>query len=419
MSQPSVGRLIPLPERDGLGRAPAPVSPPRPPALRPGAVWRRRARPLVVILLVAGAIATLRLTVLAPQPVRVKVAVVARGAVEETITNTRAGTVKTRRRARLSPETGGRVIALPHREGDRVERGALLLRLDSSIQKAQVDLAREDVRAAGARVEEACLAADLAATELARVLELRAGGIASQQSADRLTSERDRAQASCRAAAAALDQARARRRLTGADQARTDLLAPFAGIVAEVNTELGEWITPAPPGIPIPPVVEMLDPTTLYVAAPIDEMDAERVKLGQEVRLSVDSRRGEHFPGRLVRVAPYVQDVLEQNRTVEVEAEFTDLRVADSLLPGTSADVEVIVSRRQDVAQIPTGAIAQGETVLVVDGSRLVERRVKPGLRNWRTTEILDGLAEGERVVVVRDSPDIKAGARVVVGGDR
>jgi HlyD family secretion protein len=163
----------------------------------------------------------------------------------------------------------------------------------------------------------------------------------------------------------------------------------------------------------------MLDPTTLYVAAPIDEMDAERVKLGQEVRLSVDSRRGEHFPGRLVRVAPYVQDVLEQNRTVEVEAEFTDLRVADSLLPGTSADVEVIVSRRQDVAQIPTGAIAQGETVLVVDGSRLVERRVKPGLRNWRTTEILDGLAEGERVVVVRDSPDIKAGARVVVGGDR
>ncbi len=419
MPQPNAGRVISLPEPEvAVGRASgSPV--PQPADGRLAGWWRRWRRLLLVMLLLLAGVITLRLTLLAPEPVRVKVAVVSRGTVEETVSNTRAGTVKARRRARLSPETGGRVIALPHREGDRVAAGALLLRLDSALQQAQLELAHEDVRAAQARVEETCLVADLAGSELRRALELKAGGIASDQAVDRLESERSRAQAGCRAAAATLDQARARQRLMGADRARTELRAPFAGLIAEVNTELGEWITPAPPGIPLPPVVEILDPKSLYVTAPIDEMDAERVKAGQEVRLSVDSRRGESFAGRLLRVAPYVRDVVEQNRTVEVEATFTDQQAAASLLPGTSADAEVILARRQDVLQVPTAAIGQAGSVLVVEGKRLVERSVRPGMRNWRTTEVLEGLREGDQVVVARDSPEIKAGARVVVGGDR
>jgi HlyD family secretion protein len=374
--------------------------------------WLRR---VLAIAVVAAGIATLRLTLLAPAPLGVRTALVSRGSVEETVSNTRAGTVKARRRARLSPETGGRVVALPQRAGARVAAGALLLRLDAAMQKAQLDLAREDVRAARARVDESCLAAGLAEKELARLAELRASQIASAQMVERAESERDRSRAACRAAAAQLDQARAQTRVMTADNARTQLRSPFAGVIAEVNTELGEWITPAPPGIPIPPVVEVIDPSSLYVTAPIDEMDAERVKTGLEVRLSVDSRRGERFAGRLVRVAPYVQDVVQQNRTIEIEAEFEPGQLTAQPLPGTSADVEVVLSRRNDVLQVPTAAIAQGTSVLVVENGRLVERKVQPGYTNWRATEIRDGLREGEQVVTVRDSPEIKAGAHVVV----
>ncbi len=74
-----------------------------------------------------------------------------------------------------------------------------------------------------------------------------------------------------------------------------------------------------------------------------------------------------------------------------------------------------MLSRRHDVLQVPTGAIAQGNTVLVVEGGRLVERRIQPGFANWKATEIRSGLGEGEQVVTVRDSPEIKAGARVSV----
>jgi HlyD family secretion protein len=396
----------------------APAPPASPPLSGNGARAHRRRwlRPTLVILGLVVVATTLRLTVLAPDPVRVSVAAAMIGTVEETVTNTRAGTVKARKRANLSPETSGRVVALPYPKGARVAEGAVVLRLDDSMQRAQLDLAEQDVRAAAARVDETCLAADLAAKELVRGKELAAQGINSPQALERLESESERGQAACRAARATLDQARARQRLAAQELARTQLRAPFAGVVADIHTEIGEWITPSPPGVPLPPVVEILDPTSLYVTAPIDEMDAERVRSTQAVRLSVDSRRGEHFAGHLVRIAPYVQDVVEQNRTLEVEAEFDDPRVAATLFPGTSADVEIIVSQRSDVLQIPTSAISQGDEVLVLEDGRLVDHRVKIGLRNWRTTEIVDGLEAGDQVVVTRDSPDIKAGARAVVG---
>jgi HlyD family secretion protein len=128
----------------------------------------------------------------------------------------------------------------------------------------------------------------------------------------------------------------------------------------------------------------------------------------------VDSRQGEHYPGRVVRVASYVLDVVEQNRTVEIEAELDDPSIAERFLPGTSADIEVIVSRRENVLQIPTGAIGPGHKVLVVVDGRLAARVVVTGLRNWRTTEIKEGLREGDSVVISRDTPEIKAGAAVV-----
>jgi len=371
---------------------------------------------LLVFVLAVGVTGTaLRMTVLATRPVPVQVARVTRGAVEQTVSNTRAGTVKLRRRARLSPESGGRVVELPHREGARISRGGLLLRLDSSIQKAQLELAEEDIRVAAARADEACLAVELAETELRRIASLRQSDIVSDQIVDGRRSERDRSAAACRAARAGLDQARARERLAKAELARTELRAPFDGVVAEVSTEVGEWITPSPPAVPVPPVLDLLDPTSVYITAPIDEMDAERVELGQEVRVRVDSRQGEQFPGLLVRVAPYVLDVVEQNRTVEVEAELSDRLVAESLLPGTSADIEVVLLRHEEVLQIPTGAIGPGGEVLVVVDGRLEARTITPGLRNWRTTEVLAGLVEGDLVVTSRDTTDIKAGALVHV----
>ena len=108
---------------------PAPTAPHRPHRWRTALIW---------LALLAAAVAALRLTVFAPQPVPVRVAEVRRGLVEQTVTNSRAGTVKARRRAKLSPENGGRAAAIPHRKGEPVAAGQVVLQLDDSLQRAQL-----------------------------------------------------------------------------------------------------------------------------------------------------------------------------------------------------------------------------------------------------------------------------------------
>jgi len=99
--------------------------------------WARRSLILLVLTVIATAI---RLTVFRPQPVPVTVFRVAPGRVEETVTNSKAGTVKTRREASLSPEMGGRIEALPVKKGDRVHRGQLLLRIAAADMEAEATL---------------------------------------------------------------------------------------------------------------------------------------------------------------------------------------------------------------------------------------------------------------------------------------
>jgi HlyD family secretion protein len=289
-----------------------------------------------------------------------------------------------RRRAELSPQIGGLVVALPHREGDWVKAGDVVVRLDDRAQRAELESARTTVEAARAQADEACLAAALAEKELVRTEALHNRGIASDQSLDMLRTDRDRTRAGCAAARAAVGQAAARVGSVEVQLAFTELRAPFAGTIAELSTEVGEYITPSPPGLPIPPVIDLLDPESIYVSAPIDEVDAERVKAGQAVRVTVDSRPDVAMSATVERVSSYVLDVLEQNRTVEVEVRLDDSEAMRGVLPG----------------------------VLILMEGVLEERVVDVGLRNWRYAEVLDGLAPGDLVVVIRNSPDIKAGAQ-------
>jgi len=374
----------------------------------------RTLRWIVVVVFVLAAAAVLRWTVFEPKPLEVQVARVDRGPVEEAVTNTRAGTVKVRRRAKLSPQVGGRVVELPHREGDVVRKGDLLLRLDDRPQRAQLEVARRDVTAAQRRAEEACLAAELAAKELVRARGLAKAGIASDQQLDSATTEQERTAAACAAARAAVEQARAGVHAAQVQVDLTELHAPFDGVLAQVSTQVGEWITPSPPGVPIPPVFDLLDRSSIYISAPIDEVDSLRVHRGQEARITVDSRPGKEFPGHVVRVAPYVEDVLEQNRTVEVECELEDPSLAADLLPGTSADVEIVLRRKDNALRVPTAAIGEGKAVLVLENGKLEERTITTGLGNWELTEVVKGLKEGELVVTLRDSTAVKAGVRAV-----
>jgi HlyD family secretion protein len=165
----------------------------------------------------------------------------------------------------------------------------------------------------------------------------------------------------------------------------------------------------------MPPAIELVDVRSLYVRAPLDEVDAGRVRAGFPVRITMDAYPGRSFAGVVTRVGAYVSDVQQQNRTFDIEVAFDDTRFAATLLPGLSADVEVIVQSRDGVIRVPTSVILQGNRVLTVRDGVLVGLPVRTGLANWEVTEIVEGLSPNDVIVTSLDRPDVKPGARVVI----
>ena len=368
---------------------------------------------------VAGIVAlgfVLRLTVFRPPPVPVTLQKVTRGTVEETVSNSKAGTVTAKRRAKISPAIGGQVEFIGPREGSPVKTGEVLLRINDRDLRANLALARQEVITADATAREACFAAQQATRDLDRNTKLRDDLIVSEDILERLRSLRDGAEARCEAARATTDRARAAVALADANLEKTVLRAPFDGVVADLKAEIGEWVSPSPPALPIPPVYDIIDPTSIYISAPLDEVDAGRVTRGLPARVTLDPFPGRSFAAKVARVAPYVQDVEQQNRTLEIEVEFDDAAFGRTLLPGTSADVEVILKAVEGVLRIPSYAILEGNMVLVLDDGTLRSRAIQVGLRNWEYAEVTGGLGESDAVVVSLDRAEVKDGARAIEG---
>ncbi|HEV8201896.1 MAG TPA: efflux RND transporter periplasmic adaptor subunit [Candidatus Polarisedimenticolia bacterium] len=373
--------------------------------------WLKRLAVVAAIVVIGVFV---KFTLLRPKPVPVTVFHAARGRVEETVANSKAGTVTARRRAKMSPQIGGQVSYLGARKGVTVKAGDILLRIADKDLRANLDLARGEVRTAEATAREACATAAQAGRDLQRSDSLKGENIVSEELLERLRSTRDAANARCEASRAQAERGRASVALAEATLEKSVLRAPFDGIVADLKTEVGEWVSPSPAALPIPPVFDIIDPTSIYVSAPIDEVDAGRVRSGQPSRVTLDPLPGKSFPGKVARVAPYVQDLEAQNRTLEIEVEFDDTAFSRTLLPGTSADVEVILAAVTDVLRIPAYAILEGSKVLVLEGGMLKSRPVEVGMRNWEFAEIKGGLKDGEPVVVSLDRAEVKEGARAV-----
>lgn len=339
---------------------------------------------------------------------------VERGDVEASVSNTRAGTVKACRRAKMSPSVGGQIAHLRVKKGERVRKGQVLLELWDEDLGAQEKLAQEQLKVSQTRVKEVCTLAEAAQREAVRSQELRDKGFISAQILDRALTDATARQAACASARGDIEQSKLRINMARATLQRMTLRAPFDGVVADISGELGEYATPSPPGILTLPAIDLIDDSCLYVSAPIDEVDAAKLKIGQRSRITLDAIKGRTFGGKVRRIAPYVLDLEKQARTVEVEVEFDKPAQDENLLVGYSADVEIVYDVRKQVLRIPTQTLMEGNRVLLYgSGGVLEERKVSTGLSNWEYAEVLSGLADGDQIVSSLDRTGVQAGVRV------
>ncbi len=366
---------------------------------------------LIILLIAAGYYFSK-----SPERISVTVHKVAKGEIKSSVSNTRVGTIKACRRAYLAPSTGGNVAKLFVKEGEKVKQQQLLLEVWNGDLKAQLQLQQAQIKVNKATARQVCEEAAGAKREAKRLIKLeKVDHIISEDQVDKASTTAKALSSACLASHATIEVAQANFSVVEQAIERTLVRAPFDGTVAEINAELGEYVTPSPPGIPTLPPIDLLDISCLTVSAPIDEVDATQIKQGMTACVSLDAFAEPRCSGTVTRIAPYVLEKEKQARTVEVEITLSEQKDLNDLLPGYSADIEVLIAQHASALRVPTEAVLENNRVLLVaEDGLLVARQFEPGLANWNFIEILSGLSEGDTVVLSIGRDGVEPGAYVL-----
>ncbi len=324
------------------------------------------------------------------------------GLVERISANSRAGTVFACKSSDLSLAVGGRVAKLYVDEGEAVKAEQLLLELDNSAEEARLALASADLLAAQIEQQRSCDAAALARREADRAESLLNQKLVSSERLDQLKTDAKLKGLSCSQSEAMRQHAEAAEQLAQIQLNNTRLYAPFNGTIAAVNGEIGEIATPSPPGIQTPPAIELIDDSCLYIEAPIDEVEASRVEVGQPTRVTLDAFRGQIFNGAVSRTGTRVSALEKQARTLDIEVILVNPPEEVKLLVGYSADVEIVTGHADPVVRVPTEALLGGNQIVRFNSqsSRLEKVAVEVGLSNWSWSEIRSGIQAGDQILV-------------------
>jgi HlyD family secretion protein len=404
---------------------------------------------LLAVVLAGGVGSTVWLN--RPREVSVRIIPLKRGDMVISVTATATGTLESEAVVNLRAEVPGRILRLLVDEGDRVAQGQIVAELDPQEVDAQLALARAELATARARlqeeqagvvmlqerirtrIEETHATRERASRDLDRLRGLHAEGAISRQQLDQIQAEfevavaaheaalADRDQVAVKehqvaAARAAVGQREAQVRLVEVQRARMSIRSPIAGLVTQRLANEGE-VVGLGGGSTITlggPLFTLVDVDRQYVRATIDEFDARQIRLGQETRVTLEALPGRTLRGRVYKISPAVSGERQEARTFSIRVALEEGK--DFVKPGMSADVEVIVARRRDALFVPSQALLEREgkrwVYRVADGkARLVPVRV--GESNWQSTEILDGLTEGDQVIINPDTPGLADSARV------
>lgn len=320
-----------------------------------------------------------------------------------TVELTSSGYVEPQLVSRVGPKMPGRVARVHVREGDRVEKGALLIELEQADREAAIQSARMQVAAAVARVATAN--ANLAETrqQAARQRQLAQSGVAPSANADDLE-----ARAASLAQAAKAMQAEVKAAEAEVDALRVSLqymriVAPISGTVISKPPEVGESVGAEIAGVS-DKMIELADFDSLMVETDIPEGRLHMVKLGSACEITLDAFPGRRYRGEAVEVSPRVS---RAKATVGVKVKFVD--AADGVLPDMSARVSFLSAPLDEAALkatpktvVPASAIVDrggAKVVFVIEGERIRLRNVTLGEKIGVGYELVDGPTVGTRLV--------------------
>lgn len=271
------------------------------------------------------------------------------------------GTILPNERVDVRSEISGRVTGIHFKEGERVAKGALLVKIDDSELRARLARAESEL--------------DIAEKDAARQEDLYRQKVSSQREYD--------------SAASDLSVAQAERDLIQAQLRKTDIRAPFEGVVGLRSVSEGGYVTPTTP------ITTLLDDHPVKVDFTVPERYAALVRRGEAIHFTVEGL-SRTFEGTIYALESIID---AQTRTLGVRA--TSPNDDGALVPGAFAEVEVLMPERVAVT-VPAFALVPelgGQKVFLFRGGKADARPVKTGLRTAERVEITDGLAAGDTII--------------------
>jgi membrane fusion protein, macrolide-specific efflux system len=315
------------------------------------------------------------------------------------------GKVQPREKVEMKSKVAGQVERVFVEEGAQVKKGQPLLRLDATDYRR--DLARTDaeVGRAQADVAQAQNALEFAKLNLDRRQKGLEGRGVAQIDVDFAANEVKVKTVALQTANVLLSGAKVAQ---GAAQDRlryTQIYAPMDGTVIQRGIEEGEVVTP---GVQATfegkALLTIADLSTLIVKTDLNQIDVAKVKLGQKVKLTLDALPGKSYEAEITKVAPAsVKGTGVDVFPVEATLTKTDAEIK----PGMTADVRVHIETKKNVLFLPIEAVVKEagkahvtRVTTVEKGQKTDKVEVKTGVRNDRDVEILDGLKEGDKVLI-------------------
>jgi RND family efflux transporter MFP subunit len=316
------------------------------------------------------------------------------------------GYVVAQQKAAVASKATGRLVYLGVEEGDHVTRGEVIARLEDQDVVAALEKARADLRVALADSVDARRTLDRQRTLITSRLISQADFDAAEANYLKVTASIQSARAAVASAEVAVEYTRIR--------------APFDGTVLTKDADVGEIVAPfAAAANSRAAVVSIANMSSLQVEADVSESNITRVSAGQPCEIVLDAYPEKRYQGKVHKIVPTAD---RAKATVLTKVAFDNLD--NRVLPDMSVKV-MFLSARTDSATaaappkltVPASSVVNrnGTTVvLLVKDSRVVETPVKTGSALGSRTEIMEGLAEGDKVVL-RPEPDLTTGTRIKV----
>jgi HlyD family secretion protein len=334
-------------------------------------------------------------------------------------TVTASGKIEPKRRVEISADISGRVVQVAVEEGQWVNQGDLLLRLDptqlqAAVRRAEAAVAQSQARAAQARAQQLKAESDLRRNEmLARTNELISAADVEQSRTQAAVAlqEANGARFAVTQAQAALSEAR--------DQlSKTTIRAPMSGRVTRLNIEQGETAVVGTMNNPGSLLLTIADLSVMEAKVEVDETDIPGLNVGDSASVKVDAFPGQSFPGTVTRIGNSSIQVAgagsSEQQSVDYEVVITLSNPPAELRPDLSATAEIVTDRRPGALSVPIIAL----TVRDREGKKFTAagegEEKAPGASEERRDE-----DEVEGVFVLREGKAVWVPVKIGISGDR